>query len=153
MTWMGGIGNGVKWRLPTAMALVVVVVLAAGGALVGLVVHGLIGAVIGAAVAALAGVAAGYVPVFRDRARQQRARQVEAQERLRAATEPPLEAAASGPSLLLRPERAVVGFTGRDAELVELRAWCEMDRARSVRLLAGAGGVGKTRLALQIVTE
>jgi hypothetical protein len=69
-----------------------------------------------------------------------------------AASEPQLEPA-SGPSLLLRPERAVVGFTGRDTELAELRAWCQSDRPRSVGVLAGAGGVGKTRLALQIAGE
>jgi hypothetical protein len=64
------------------MAIAVVVVLAAGGALVGLAIHGPVGLSIGAAIGALAGVAAGYVPIFQDRARQQRTMQAEAKEGL-----------------------------------------------------------------------
>jgi hypothetical protein len=58
--------------------------------------------------------------------------------------------AESGPAALLRPEHAVVEFTGREAELAELRGWCGSDAARSVRVLQGAGGAGKTRLARQV---
>ena len=155
-----GIRNDVRWKLPTALALTVVIILAVGSALAGLVVHGTVGAVIGAAIGGLAGVAAGYVPIFQDRAGQRRteleqaaARHAEARKSLLAASEPRLDEAVSGPSLLLRPELAVVEFTGREAELAELRAWCELDRPRSVRVLAGAGGVGKTRLALKIGGE
>jgi predicted Zn-dependent protease with MMP-like domain/tetratricopeptide (TPR) repeat protein len=65
-------------------------------------------------------------------------------------SEPGLGDGGGGPSLLLRPERAVVGFTGRGRELDLLRAWCGAGEARAVRVVAGAGGVGKTRLALEV---
>lgn len=50
---------------------------------------------------------------------------------------------------LLRPERHVVPFQGRKQESAELREWCRDDKP-PVRLLVGAGGVGKTRLALEL---
>lgn len=146
-----------RWKLPTAAIVVVVLLLAAGGALVGLLIHGEIGAVIGAAILALGGIVTGYVPGLRDRAEQRRvalrqaeAKRAAAETALKAASEPALDEPISGPSLLLRPEFAVVEFAGRLAELTALRAWCEMDSRRSVRVLVGGGGVGKTRLALKI---
>lgn len=54
------------------------------------------------------------------------------------------------PSRLLDPARGVVEFTGREGELAELIAWSENGEAVRVRLLTGAGGLGKTRLALQL---
>ena len=51
---------------------------------------------------------------------------------------------------LLRPERGVVGFIGRQEELRRLREWCSEDAACPVRLVTGRGGVGKTRLALHL---
>ncbi|HXL93452.1 MAG TPA: hypothetical protein VN969_31360 [Streptosporangiaceae bacterium] len=136
------------------------VVLAGGGAAAGLAAGGSASAVIGAATGGLAGVAAAYVPVYGDRARQRRerlqqdaARQAEARRRLMAASEPGLDRDGAGPSLLLRPERAVVEFTGRAGELALLRAWCWSGEARSVRVVAGVGGTGKTRLALQVSGE
>ncbi len=149
-----------RWKLPTAATLVVIVVLAVGGALVGLVIHGTAGAGVGAGLATLAGVATSYMPLFRDRAERRRAELAQAPEKrsaanagLKAAAEPALAEPVSGPSLLLRPELAVVEFAGRLAELGELRAWCALDDPRSVRVLVGAGGVGKTRLALKIAAE
>jgi hypothetical protein len=149
----------VRWRLRTAITLIGVLVLTVAAALAGLAIHGTAGLGIGAGLGGLAAVAAAYVPVFRDRARERRAeleqaaaRQAEARTRLRAVAEPAFEAE-PGPSLLLRPERAIVKFTGREAELSELRAWCQGDQPRSVRLVTGAGGVGKTRLALQVAAE
>ena len=65
-------------------------------------------------------------------------------------SEPGLGDGDGGPSLLLRPERAVVGFTGRDRELGLLRAWCGSGETRAVQVVAGAGGVGKTRLVLEV---
>jgi tetratricopeptide (TPR) repeat protein len=50
---------------------------------------------------------------------------------------------------LLRADRHIVPFTGRDAEYAELREWCRDDKP-PVRLIVGAGGVGKTRLALHL---
>ncbi len=55
-----------------------------------------------------------------------------------------------GPARLLDPDRGVVEFAGRTAELSGLLAWCEDDAAGRVRLVTGPGGVGKTRLALQL---
>jgi tetratricopeptide (TPR) repeat protein len=154
------ITDRMRWKLPTFVMLVVVLVLAVGGALVGLVVHGVPGAAFGAAVVALSGVSAGYVPLFRDRAKQYRADlkrddadRMAAKARLSSASEPALEGRTSGPSLLLRPELAVVEFAGRQAELTVLRSWCAQDNPRSVCVLWGAGGVGKTRLALKIAAE
>jgi hypothetical protein len=59
-----------RWKLPTLAALAAVVLLAGGGALAGLLAGGAAGVVIGGVGGGLAGVAAGYVPVFQDRARQ-----------------------------------------------------------------------------------
>jgi tetratricopeptide (TPR) repeat protein len=59
----------------------------------------------------------------------------------------------AGPAGWLRPDRAVVEFTGRETELAQLRAWCKPEGTGQVRVLIGAGGVGKTRLALQVAAE
>lgn len=52
---------------------------------------------------------------------------------------------------LLDPRREVVGFIGREAELAALAAWCEDRHAGRLRLVTGPGGVGKTRLAVELV--
>ena len=54
------------------------------------------------------------------------------------------------PARLLDPDRGVVEFTGRVGELAGLLAWCEDAAAGRLRLVTGSGGVGKTRLALQL---
>jgi tetratricopeptide (TPR) repeat protein len=54
---------------------------------------------------------------------------------------------------LLRPDREIVPFTGRTEELALLRDWCATGEPRSVRVIVGASGVGKTRLALQVAAE
>jgi len=51
---------------------------------------------------------------------------------------------------LLDPRREVVGFVGRERELAELAAWCQDDQAGRLRLVTGPGGVGKTRLAVEL---
>jgi tetratricopeptide (TPR) repeat protein len=51
---------------------------------------------------------------------------------------------------LLDPRREVVGFVGRETELAELAAWCQDDHAGRLRLVTGPGGVGKTRLAVEL---
>jgi hypothetical protein len=50
----------------------------------------------------------------------------------------------------LRADRRIVPFIGRDTELTDLIKWCSGDREPKVRLLVGAGEVGKTRLALEL---
>jgi hypothetical protein len=47
----------------------------------------------------------------------------------------------------------VVPFVGRDGELADLQRWIDSDRVISVRVLTGAGGRGKTRLALELVRK
>jgi hypothetical protein len=51
---------------------------------------------------------------------------------------------------LLDPRLEVVRFVGRDSELAKLTAWCEDDDAARLRLVTGPGGVGKTRLAVEL---
>ncbi|MGW2396214.1 hypothetical protein ACWCYY_06640 [Kitasatospora sp. NPDC001664] len=68
---------------------------------------------------------------------------------------PPLDSGwlVEQPSRLLDARFAVVGFTGREPELVSLRVWCAQDRPHAVRWLHGPGGQGKTRLADQLAEE
>jgi tetratricopeptide (TPR) repeat protein len=51
------------------------------------------------------------------------------------------------PAELLVAEHGIVPFLGREAELDELTVWCENNKPFSVRVLAGRGGTGKSRLA------
>lgn len=51
---------------------------------------------------------------------------------------------------LLDPRRELVGFVGRDEELASLVAWHEDGEAGRLRLVTGPGGVGKTRLAVEL---
>jgi tetratricopeptide (TPR) repeat protein len=60
--------------------------------------------------------------------------------------------ARGGAAWLLRPDQRVVGFVDRP-ELARLREWCAEEGAPGVMLLTGAGGVGKTRLALGLAEE
>jgi tetratricopeptide (TPR) repeat protein len=57
------------------------------------------------------------------------------------------------PASLLRPDRGVVRFSGRQDELGSLNAWCAQDEAGPVRLIVAPGGQGKTRLALQVCAD
>ncbi|RAK24795.1 hypothetical protein B0I29_1351, partial [Actinoplanes lutulentus] len=50
-------------------------------------------------------------------------------------------------ALLLQAEQQVVPFVGRGWVLQTLASWAASEDAMAVRLLVGAGGVGKTRLA------
>ena len=52
-------------------------------------------------------------------------------------------------SQLLRAEYGVVPFFGRTQWLQDFKDWCNSDRDFAARLLVGAGGLGKTRLAIE----
>ena len=62
-------------------------------------------------------------------------------------------ATAQGLSGFLNPHRQVVSFSGRAAELTALITWCMDTLAAPVMLVTGAGGVGKTRLAMQLTSH
>jgi tetratricopeptide (TPR) repeat protein len=51
---------------------------------------------------------------------------------------------------LLDPRRELVGFVGRKEELAALAAWCQDEDAARLRIVTGPGGVGKTRLAVEL---
>ena len=70
-------------------------------------------------------------------------------DQLRAAWEPP-PPPPFPPSLLLRAKYAVVPFHGRVDELGDLERWCEDESAPRAHLVVGAGGAGKTRLAIEL---
>src|SRR5579863_4905385 len=55
-----------------------------------------------------------------------------------------------GPAGLLDPRRRLVDFIGRERELAGMLTWCEDGRPRGVRLVTGPGGVGKTRLSVEL---
>ncbi len=63
------------------------------------------------------------------------------------------QAPPQGWARLLDPRREVVSFAGREDELATLVAWCEDDRAPRLRLVTGPGGVGKTRLAVELAAR
>jgi hypothetical protein len=54
------------------------------------------------------------------------------------------------PGLLLRADYGVVPFEGRAAELVSLRQWCNQPSNFAINCYTGAGGMGKTRLGLEL---
>ena len=148
------------WKLPTLAAVLWVIALTVVSVALGLVIAGPYGTLIGAIPLALGTVLAGYVPVIREAARRRReelvrldAERATAQAKWDAVGEPAVETVSSGPATLLRADREIVIFTGRDNELAELRSWCTSADARSVRTIIGVGGVGKTRLALKLASE
>jgi hypothetical protein len=53
-------------------------------------------------------------------------------------------------SWMLSPELELVPFIGRETELAMLTAWCARSDALRLRVITGAGGIGKTRLALEL---
>jgi DNA-binding CsgD family transcriptional regulator/tetratricopeptide (TPR) repeat protein len=63
---------------------------------------------------------------------------------------PPVRSDCEGPSALLRPELEVVAFSGREAELSQLEAWCAEPGGFGMRLVTGPAGYGKSRLARQL---
>jgi hypothetical protein len=61
-----------------------------------------------------------------------------------------LKAGVKSPGLLLRADSGIVPFRGRDDELVDLTAWCQSEPPFALRCYTGAGGIGKTRLGLEL---
>lgn len=57
------------------------------------------------------------------------------------------------PAALLLAEHAIVPLHGREAELADLGAWCRTGEEIAVRLYTGAGGMGKTRLAIELCRD
>ena len=53
------------------------------------------------------------------------------------------------PGALLNAEYGIVPFHQRQQELDDLKTWCSAEEQISVRLYTGAGGMGKTRLAIE----
>lgn len=98
------------------------------------------------------GAAGAFVPSLVSAVLDRQRGRIEARAALEAASGRVEVSAESSPATLLRPDRGVVAFRGRERELAELRAWCAGD-GRPVRLLVGPGGVGKTRLARRLAEE
>lgn len=58
----------------------------------------------------------------------------------------------ASPSALLHPDAAIPPLLGRDNELARLEQWCLRDDDFDVRILTGAAGQGKTRLARELAS-
>lgn len=56
----------------------------------------------------------------------------------------------AGPAALLNARYETVPFHGRDQLLRELHGWCNAEGLALVRLIHGAGGMGKTRLLIEL---
>jgi hypothetical protein len=110
------------------------------GAVIAYVLAGGTWAAAGAVIGALTGV---FAPSVYDGLRERGARYRAWQDSLE---NPPPRSWAR----LLDPQREVVDFVGREEELAALVAWCEDDHAGRLRLVTGPGGVGKTRLAVEL---
>ena len=59
----------------------------------------------------------------------------------------------SVPSDLLRADYGIVPYLFRERELAETVAWCETDTPMAVMQLAGRGGTGKTRFAIELCKQ
>jgi tetratricopeptide (TPR) repeat protein len=136
----------VGWKLPTLAALLWAVALGVWGAVAAGSIGGPLRALVGSVLTVLAGVVTAYIPSIRDEARRRASDRGKAREALRRASELPRE----GPAGLLDPRRGLVGFVGRERELAALIAWCEDGPLHRLRLVTEAGGVGKTRLSVEL---
>ncbi|WP_329012104.1 tetratricopeptide repeat protein [Micromonospora rifamycinica] len=94
--------------------------------------------------AAAAGVVGGFGPTVADRLAAKRETRRQREDALRGVTSAELPESVAW---LLHPGQAVVDFLGRGWVLRRLESWTTDPGAVAVRLLTGAGGVGKTRLA------
>ncbi|GAB3812636.1 hypothetical protein GCM10027605_54810 [Micromonospora zhanjiangensis] len=118
--------------LPAAVAAAAVWALVSDDKLGWTAVAGVTAAVVGA-----------FAPSVLDRVRAARERR---EQRNRTVAEALVAELPESVVWLLHPQAAVVGFVGRGWLLRALDGWCADPRASVVRLLVGAGGVGKTRL-------
>jgi tetratricopeptide (TPR) repeat protein len=125
------------------LALALGIGLASVGALMAYVLAGGPWAVAGAIIGAVAGA---FAPSVYDGVRNRDARR----QVWHGTVEPSLPASWAR---LLDPRRELVGFVGRENALTALIEWCKDDRAERLRLVTGQGGVGKTRLAVQLVAH
>jgi energy-coupling factor transporter ATP-binding protein EcfA2 len=57
------------------------------------------------------------------------------------------------PGALLRPQYRVVPFHHREEELTDLLGWCCAPSPVGIRLYTGPGGMGKTRIALELALK
>ena len=128
-------------RKPPWLAIVVGIGAAAIGAAIGQYLIGIGGAVLGAAIGTVCGA---FAPSLSD---WLHGRDVARRSWLAAVERPP----PGGWARLLDPRQEVVGFVGRENELVALMAWCQDDSESRLRLVTGPGGVGKTRLAVELM--
>jgi hypothetical protein len=118
------------------------------------------GGLAGAALIAVGGFVAPEVSAWVKDRRARAAKQADAEQAARAALDTvsspaaakPVAQARGGAAFWLRPDQRVVGFIER-LELARLREWCAGQGTPDVMLLTGGGGVGKTRLALQLAEE
>ncbi|MGA5895118.1 tetratricopeptide repeat protein [Streptomyces venetus] len=74
-------------------------------------------------------------------------------ENWRPSAEPDAAWLSEQPSRMLNARLAVVGFTGRERELADLRGWCGSRPTRAARWLHAPGGQGKTRLAHELARD
>ncbi|MFI6066537.1 hypothetical protein ACIA47_14895 [Micromonospora sp. NPDC051227] len=119
--------------MPTTVAMVAVWALVADDKVGWAVVAGAVTAVVGA-----------FAPTLADRGRMARERR---EQRGRVVAGALVAELPQSVAWLLHPQAEVVGFVGRGWLLAGLDRWCADQDAAVVRLLVGAGGVGKTRLA------
>jgi tetratricopeptide (TPR) repeat protein len=75
---------------------------------------------------------------------------VEGRRRARELSPPTSRASLAG---LLGAEQRIVPFIGRQAEIGALLEWCSDPQAAPVCLFVGSGGVGKSRLAMQLADQ
>jgi hypothetical protein len=61
----------------------------------------------------------------------------------------PLRPGAGQPSVMLRPEYALVDYLFRDSALAMVAEWCARRERLSVRYIDAVGGAGKTRFAVE----
>jgi tetratricopeptide (TPR) repeat protein len=133
----GHVSREPRWR---ALPLAGGVGLAVAGAALAYVLAGGPWAVAGAVIGAATG---SFAPSVYDVIRRRDA----AREGLRDTFE---KSPAQSGARLLDPHRELVGFVGRTDELRALTAWCGCDDTDRLRLVTGPGGVGKTRLAVEL---